>query len=552
MVSEPFNSAKRDFEPEKAEYTEIFVNDIHRKNCLKFEMQLENERKSLQLFNKETISKIDVGGSVKIDNSSKITLSEEDLVVGDGDALTLLEIDWRMQRVVVRTRVSIGCQRVLQVSRLISKERRHVVCLTNKGLRLYSLPDLHLKSEAEDTAGATFFSQAGAGYLAVVMKKRVVIFRLEGINLCREREIHFPCQITHCVVLLNSSIYAASQDGQVFFSPQSEAKTVDACQDARIVTNVDRQTKWTSASPVRLRNHSFVTLLTDMKGSSYLFDKKGDFYRANKLPAFIMENCPSRVFWPLCAAEGENASIVQMHLCCSACRIFDRIELQGDLLEIFMPESLDILFLVDSSGALTAVRRFSIEKIVDQLLKEDLFDSALCFARELNSEDQECRIRYSYGKYLLQNAQYEDGMHNISMGAKDPIEVLLFLDFLLPQSLKEEGRHLLRDKLGYGDEIDSLGIVKRSNNELQGLAGIILPYLWSYRSRLLSKNNKSLSVQTRLVDSAILNLMMLLPDDGSILRFLQGKNYVDYETSKSSLQSSGRYKELVTLYKVIV
>lgn len=514
-------------------------------------MQLENERKSLQIFEKETISKIGVGGSIQIDSSSKITLSEKDLVVVDGDSLILLEIDWRMQRVEVRTRVSIGCQRVLQVSQLISKDRRHVVCLTNKGLRLYSLPDLHLKSEAEDTAGATFFSQAGADYLSVVMKKRVIVFRLEGTNLCREREIQFPCQITHCVVLLNSSIYAASQDGQVFFSPHSKAKTVDVCKDARVITNVDRRTKWASVSPVRLKNQSYATLLTDMKGSSYLFDKKGDLYRANKLPAFIMDNRPCDIFWPFCAAEGENASIVQMHLCCSACSIFDRIELQGDLLELHMPESLDMLFILDSSGTLSAVRRFSIEKIVEQLIKEELFDSALFFARELNSEDQECRIRYSYGKYLLQNAEYEDGMHNISMGAKDPVEVLVFLDFLLPQPLKEEGRHLLRDKLGYGDEINSLGIVKRSENELQSLSGTILPYLWSYRSRLLSKNNKAVSIQTRLVDSAILNLMMLLPDDGSILRFLQGKNYVDYETSKFSLQNSGRYKELVTLYKVL-
>jgi len=512
-------------------------------------MQLENERKSLQIFEKGTISRIDVGHSIKIDGNSKVTLSEEDLVVFNGDSLTLLQIDWRMQQVEVRTRANIGCREVLQVSRLVSKDGKYIACLTNKGLRLYSLPDLHLKSEAENTAGATFFSQIGAD-LAVVIKKRVIIFRLEGINLTRLREVIFPCQVTHCAVLLNNSVYAVSQDGQVFFSPQSDGKTIDVCKDNKIMTHVGRQSKWASVLPVQLRSQNFVALLTDKMDSAYLFDKKGDYYRANKLPSFILEHPPFHVFWPLCATRGKNLSSVQLYLCCSVCSIFDTIEMQGDLLELVMSENFDKVFFLDTSGTLSAIRRCPIERIAEQLIKENLFESALFFARELNSEDQECRIRYSYGKFLLRNGEIEDGMHNISMGAKDPVEVLLFLDFLLPQSLKEEGRILLRDKLGYGDEIDSLGVVKRSKEELQNLAGIVLPYLWSYRSRLLSKNIKSASIQTRLVDTGILNLLMLLPDDGSILRFLQSQNYVDYETSKSSLHNSGRYKELVALYKV--
>jgi hypothetical protein len=53
-----------------------------------------------------------------------------------------------------------------------------------------------------------------------------------------------------------------------------------------------------------------------------------------------------------------------------------------------------------------------------------------------------------------------------------------------------------------------------------------------------------------LIDTALLNAFLILPDNGALLQFLHRTNHVDFETGRSALESAGRYAELVELYRV--
>jgi hypothetical protein len=54
----------------------------------------------------------------------------------------------------------------------------------------------------------------------------------------------------------------------------------------------------------------------------------------------------------------------------------------------------------------------------------------------------------------------------------------------------------------------------------------------------------------RLVDIALVNALLMLPDTGALLRFIQQPNALELEMGKALLTSNGRYSELVALYKV--
>ncbi|GIL77647.1 hypothetical protein Vretifemale_7143 [Volvox reticuliferus] len=52
-----------------------------------------------------------------------------------------------------------------------------------------------------------------------------------------------------------------------------------------------------------------------------------------------------------------------------------------------------------------------------------------------------------------------------------------------------------------------------------------------------------------ILDTAIVRIMVAMPDSGSLLRFLQMHNYVDLQEGEKALEESGMYAELAALYK---
>ena len=169
--------------------------------------------------------------------------------------------------------------------------------------------------------------------------------------------------------------------------------------------------------------------------------------------------------------------------------------------------------------------------------------------------DLETRIRFAYGRHLLSEQKYEEAMLNLGMS--DPLEILRSFPFLVPDSLAQKVS-LQRSDLAQ-TPLDT---------EIPKLAAILIPYLLSYRSRLVSGaldrkfhgggtaaaaaaaaavHSDRISLQI-VIDTALLRALLVLPDNGALLQFLERPNSVDLEVSTTTLLAAGRYAELVSLY----
>ena len=143
-------------------------------------------------------------------------------------------------------------------------------------------------------------------------------------------------------------------------------------------------------------------------------------------------------------------------------------------------------------------------------------------------------------------------MFNLGMSSySDPLEILRSFPFLVPEALAQ------RTALGTSE----LAQFPSSEQEMSKIVAILTPYLLSYRSRLAAGAVESgggaataahgfLSSSVGvLIDTALLNAFLLLPDNGALLQFIQRVNDVDLETGSKALEKAGRYAELVALYK---
>lgn len=162
------------------------------------------------------------------------------------------------------------------------------------------------------------------------------------------------------------------------------------------------------------------------------------------------------------------------------------------------------------------------------------------------------RIRLAYGRHLLSEQKYEEAMLNLGMSSySDPLEILRSFPFLVPEALAR------KTALGTSD----LAQFPSSEEEMSKIVAIITPYLLSYRSRLAAGAVEGGGAATTaahgfgspsigiLIDTALLNAFLLLPDNGALLQFIQRSNDVDLETGSTALEDAGRYAELIALYK---
>lgn len=166
--------------------------------------------------------------------------------------------------------------------------------------------------------------------------------------------------------------------------------------------------------------------------------------------------------------------------------------------------------------------------------------------------DLEARTRLAYGRQLLSEQRYEEGMLNLGMSPLcDPFEVLLSFPFLIPEGLAQKAA------LGTSDLAQMPPV-----EEIPKVVSILTPYLLSYRSRLASGAVNSLEAASDavgptgrgvplkvLIDTALLKAFLVLPDNGALLQFVQRPNDVDIETGAMALHEAGRYAELIALYK---
>lgn len=134
-----------------------------------------------------------------------------------------------------------------------------------------------------------------------------------------------------------------------------------------------------------------------------------------------------------------------------------------------------------------------------------------------------------------------------------PAQVLEPFPDLVPKSLIIAARGLSDSSSQPRTDFEKL-----SGDELQKAVAALMPYLLSYRNRIASGeivvkckhiNEKSIESLSTLVDTAIVNGLLILPDNGALLQFLERANSVHFEFTAPKLERDGRYAELVALLK---
>jgi hypothetical protein len=212
-----------------------------------------------------------------------------------------------------------------------------------------------------------------------------------------------------------------------------------------------------------------------------------------------------------------------------------------------------------SSGSLSAALLGAAE---EQL-------GAVSRAAKQQLEDE---LRLHYGLGLLQEGDYEGALVQISMCSQpDPRLLLRLFPSLLPAAFL---KHL--PDSAYGSPLPALP--EPTGQRLQEAVAVLLPYLLSHRSRVLgalaaeqqqgqgqqegqgqqggsgerrssgaSAGAPGPQLLARLVDTALVRAMLLQPDSGALLRFLQQPNHVDLGEGSLALRALGRYAELAAL-----
>jgi len=220
------------------------------------------------------------------------------------------------------------------------------------------------------------------------------------------------------------------------------------------------------------------------------------------------------------------------------------------------------LLLVDTvSGDVVHVPLASLAKTAEQILESSDFEDALSLCRII-PEDRarralEDRIHLEFGRHLLREGRYEEGLVHLGMTTlSSPLEVLKHFNFLIP-------RRLLKEAGGTSSGSDA-GEIGAPPQDMQKTVSTLTPYLLSFRSRLLDDDELTSEMKKKrtegeqrcqrsmniLLDTALLNALLIMPDSGALLQFLQRPNCVDMETGTMLLEKEGRYAELVALLKV--
>ena len=166
----------------------------------------------------------------------------------------------------------------------------------------------------------------------------------------------------------------------------------------------------------------------------------------------------------------------------------------------------------------------------------------------------------SYGRRLLADGRYEEAFLHLGSTTQNSsaavLEVLHSLRWLLPGDSLAARAGFSMEKT-YPDANQSL--VPDDEEKQAKVSSVLLPYLLSFRSRLSSStaagsfDDVSASTSTVplsvLIDTALLQAFLTQADNGALLQFVQRPNAIDLESGVAALSASGRFAELVELYK---
>eukprot|EP00803_Ostreobium_quekettii_P007599 evm.model.scf_3833.1 EVM.evm.TU.scf_3833.1 scf_3833:4766-7651(-) len=245
--------------------------------------------------------------------------------------------------------------------------------------------------------------------------------------------------------------------------------------------------------------------------------------------------------------------------------------------------------------ALWKLRPTALGGQVEELMGMGEFPDALELCGMM-PEDQrggtEDLLRVRYGAHLFSEGDYDEGMAQLAMhSCNTPVLFLKLFPSLTPPAKMKNFPLPVPDDL-FSDMREPQG------EERVKAVSALLPYLLSHRSRLATRRREDLEMddeqhrlgpevgaemaesgeerdqavgesgtsdktaaseqvmsrlhrsrQATLVDTAILKGMLVCPDTGALLQFVQQPNFVDMEEGRGALVGCGRYAELAALYQ---
>lgn len=213
----------------------------------------------------------------------------------------------------------------------------------------------------------------------------------------------------------------------------------------------------------------------------------------------------------------------------------------------------------DGTAQLAVLEPLPFAEQAGRLLNEGEYEEALAVAGLVPSDDPDIaalkdRIHAEYGRALFGRGEYNDALLHFSMDRRsDPLRLLSLLPSLSPAGLLEESLARVGEPLPPGPE--------PSGDAFCTAVATMLPYLLSARSRVASAvageqgpeaafSPSSATPVAVLLDMAILKALLIMPDSGALLQFIERPNCIDFELGARALREAGRYSELVALCQV--
>ncbi|KAL4522617.1 hypothetical protein Ndes2526A_g01018 [Nannochloris sp. 'desiccata'] len=430
-------------------------------------------------------------------------------------------------------------QQIFQLA--VSLDRSLLFCLTEEGVSLFSLPQLLMKGQAGGTRGSTCFAwDDSTNQLAVAVKKRIIIYNYDGLEFVYKREI----------VAAEPPVALHILSGTVFISTKSEYSA--ALPSGNVVELGSAQ-----EGPYGFAACGKEVLVCLGKDIS-IVDQNGKVL-ATKSASWSNNPSIMVVSGLHLVALVPGGIEVQLLAPRTALKLSQEIKMKDFTVLCAMHRPEGGVFLGSATtGQIVCLLPLPKIKQAEQLLKAGAFEDALEVSRQIPDSqktvqtDLDSRIRLAYGRHLLSEQRYEEAMLNLGMSSySDPLEILRSFPFLVPETLAQ------KTALGTSE----LAQFPSSEEEMSKIVAILTPYLLSYRSRLAAGAVEggataataahvfgSPSIGT-LIDTALLNAFLLLPDNGALLQFIQRANDIDLETGSTALENAGRYAELVALYK---
>lgn len=433
----------------------------------------------------------------------------------------------------------------------------------SEGINAYSLPGLSMKGQAARTRDANVFAWSDQDRTLIsASKRRLAIFEYDGLEFVLKRELLMPSGVQSICIASNIAYIALTLGWMV----------VDAAAGSIITNN---STLSGSAQFMQLGKEVLVTtgarsVSIDDKGRQRPQGARFDWTQ----PPLKVIPCP-----PYVVAVGRDIIEVQPCIKFSQANIVQRLPIPlddssaaGEEASVICGTAREsdgaVYWMYCNDSTVWNARAVPLPQQAAAFADIQEYDQALSICSKIpqsqkkERESIEDRVHLLLGKALLEQEELEEAMlHLGSSRMATPLDLLRPLRCLAPPLLLyrlgyiEDHQAEEEEKAYRQDQVDSSKKIEHqsndNNNDDDGrVASMMLPYLLSFRNRQQQSNNQlSSQADAVLLDTAILNALLLLPDTGSLLRFLQRPQSVDLDSGERALRSAGRYAELVEFSK---